>query len=1094
MLVVTKHDPPNSGAPSSPPERTVDSTIMILNRLFSRAVLLVTAVIAFATTASAQITTATIVGKVVGASGEPLGNAQVAVVLPATGEKYGAMTGDDGKFHVPNLKPGGPYEVTVSRIGFKKETKAGIFAALGVNTTVNVALTATAVQLSTAVITADRNALIDKGRTGPSTSVNNELLERLPSIARSLQDFTRLTPQGGQNSFGGTNFRYNNITIDGAATNDVFSFSASAGGISGQGPSGTPGAGARTQPISMDAIQEVQVVLAPYDVKIGNFTGGSVNAVTRSGTNTLSGSVFSFGRNQSLTGKSADSSKTPVPAYSDYNIGGRLGGAIVKDKAFFFVAGEVARRDAPVGYAPGDAGTIIDRATAQQLVDTLKARYNYDGGTGSLSSFNNKTYNLKLFGRLDFNLSDVNKLNIRHNYIDANSDTFERSPFLVKLGGQDFTQYNRTNSTVAELKSTFANGVSNNLLASFAITDDHRSFAGPLFPQLEITGPSGTSIFLGTDREASVFRIGTKVFELTDNVTLYRGNHTITFGSHNEFYGIDYTFMNAYNGRWSYGSLANFYANKPSRIRGQYDLVDDSYANVTGTPQASFKVLWPSAYVQDEIAVSDRFTVTPGIRVDVPILPDKIPVNPLIAATPAFAKYTNTQNTQLYVAPRISFNWDVNGDQTLQVRGGTGVFAGRAPFAWLAYAYENTGLKVGNVDCRPSATSGCAGNSTVVPLVTNGQNLKTLQTGVFEANILDNNFKMPTVHRSSLAADYKLPEGYLLTLEGMYTQVINDVKFTNPGLKDSAVTSTVDGRPVFQGSPVLQRVNPNFSSVFLIGNTNKGYRYSLTAQVRKNWQTGFDASAAYTYGHARDVGNGVRNSPQSNWEYNQVPDVRNPALSNSDFDIRHRVVGTFGYKKNWSPGYATAVSAVFTASSGSPFTYIYSGDANRDGSGNNDPIYVPRDEADARIVPAAGDTRSAHDIWVALDGFIKSQPGLDALRGSIAPRNTGRTPWNQQLDLRILQDIPVVGLARNSVQITLDVINVGAIFGTTWGRQYYVPNEENYNFKLLQVTKTDAATGQAIGYSFAGVPNNTPWQYDNLTSRYQAQMGIRYSF
>ena len=1068
---------------------------MNLHRLFARAALLVMAMIALATTTSAQITTATIVGKIIGPSGEPIGNAQVAIVLPATGEKYGAMTQDDGKFHAPNLKAGGPYDVTVTRIGFKKEVRSGVYAALGVNTTVNFALTATAVQLTAVAITADKDALIDKGRTGPSTSVNKDLLERLPSLARSLQDFTRLTPQGGQNSFAGSSFRYNNISIDGAATNDVFGFSASAGGISGQGPSGTPGAGARTQPISMDAVQEVQVVLAPYDVKIGNFTGGSVNAVTRSGTNRIEGSLFSFGRSQALTGKSADSTRTALAAYSDYNVGGRLGGAIVKDKAFFFVAGEVARRDAPVGYAPGDAGTVVDRATMQTLIDTLKARYNYDGGTGSQSSFNSKTYNLKLFGRFDFNLSDVNKLNIRHNYVDANSDTFERSPFLVKLGGQNFTQYNRTNSTVAELKSTFASGISNNLLASFSITDDHRSYAGTLFPQIEINGPSGSSIFIGTDREASVFKIKTKVLELTDNVTMYRGNHTITFGSHNEFYTIENNFMNAYNGRWAYGSLANFYANKPSRIRGQYDLTDDSYANVNSAPQSSFKVYWPSVYLQDEIALTDRFTVTPGIRFDAPMFPDKIPVNPLIAATPALAKYTNTQNTQIYFAPRIAFNYDVLGDQTLQVRGGTGIFTGRAPFAWMSYAYANTGLKLGNVDCRPSATSGCAGNSATVPLVTNGQNLKSIQSNVFEANLLDNNFKLPTVNRSSLAADYKLPGGYLLTLEGMYTQTINDVKFTNPGLKDSTVVSAVDGRPIFQGSPAALRVNPNFTSVFLITNTDKGFRYSLTAQLRKNWANGFDASAAYTYGHSRDVANGVRNSPQSNWEFNQVPDSRNPGLANSNFDVRHRVVSALGYKKNWATrGYTTQVSAVFVAASGSPFTYIYSGDANRDGTGGNDLVYVPKDFADARIVPAAGDTRSAQDIWNQLDGFIKSQPALNALRGSIAPRNTGRTPWNQQLDLRILQDIPVVGLARNSVQITFDVVNLGAMLGTTWGRQYFVPNEENYNFKLMQVTKTDAATGQPTGYSFAGVPNNTPWQYDNLTSRYQAQMGIRYSF
>ena len=1041
----------------------------------------------------AQVTTSTVSGHVIGPAGEPLAGVQVVATLPATGERYGAMTRDDGKYLIANLRPGGPYTLVFTRIGFKKETHDGVMANLGANSVQNVAMTATAVALTSVTITADPNAVIDKAKTGPSATIGKELLERLPSIARSMQDFTRLVPAGGgANSFGGTNFRYNNVTIDGAASNDVFAFSASAGGISGQGPSGTPGAGARTQPISLDAVSEVQAVLAPYDVKIGNFTGGSINAVTRSGTNTVSGSIFSYGRNQTLTGKSADDARTALPSYSDMQFGGRIGGPIIKDKAFYFFTAEVAKRDEPVGYAPGDLGTVIDAATAKAISDTLKARYNYDGG--SIAGYSKPLQNIKLFGRLDFNLSDVHKLSIRHNYVDAHASLFERTPFLLKLGGQDITQYNRTNSTVAELKSTFASGVANNLIMSFAITDDHRSYPGQLFPQLEITGPSGSSIFLGTDREASVFKIGTKVLELTDNVTMYRGNHTLTFGTHNEFYNIDYNFLNAYNGRWAYSSIANFYANKPSRIRGQYDLLDDSYGNVTGTPQASFKVYWPSVYAQDEIAVTNRLTVTPGLRIDAPMFPDQIPVNPLVAATPAWSKYTNTQSTQMYFAPRIAFNWDVNGDQSLQLRGGTGVFTGRAPFAWMAYAYENTGLKLGNVDCRPSTTSGCAGNSATVPLVTNGQNLKTLQSGVFEANILDNNFKLPTVMRSSLAADIKLPAGYILTLEGMYTQVVNDVKFLNIGLKDSSVASTVDNRPVFLGSPVQLRVNPNFTSVFLITNTNQGWRHSLTAQIRKSWTNGFDGMFAYTYGQSRDVANGIRNSPQSNWEYNQVPDVRSPGLANSNFDIRHRLVGQFGWKKAWGDGYVTGISAVITASSGSPFTYIYASDANRDGTGNNDLIYVPKDSSDFRYVPVAGETRTPSQVWQALDSFIKSQPGLDALRGQIAPRNTGRTPWNSQLDLRVLQDLPIsAGGKGHKVQITLDVVNVGALLGTTWGRQYFVPNEENYNFKLLRVTST-SAQGVAQGFSFDGVPNNTPWQYDNLSSRYQAQLGLRYSW
>lgn len=1059
----------------------------------ARAIISAVAILAFATVsvpaAQAQITTSSMSGHAT-SDGKPVAGVNVIAVYVPTGERFGALTQSDGRFVLGNIRSGGPYTVTVRRIGFNPETRDGINTVLGVASVLDFTLVEAATTLSSVTVSADGDAIISKTRTGPSTNVNRERIETLPTLGRSLQDITRLTPQGGANSFGGTSFRYNNVSIDGASNNDVFSFSPSQGGISGVGPSGTPGAGARTQPISLDAIQEVQVVLAPFDVKLGNFTGGSINAVTRSGTNNLSGSVYSFGRNQMLTGKSADTARKSIADYSDYQFGGRAGGPILRNKAFFFLNAEVARRTEPIGFAPGDAGTVIDLPTASALSDTIRARYGYDAG--SVGAYTNATRSTKLFGRLDFNLSDTHKLDIRHNFIDASAQNFTRAPFLLKLGGQDFTQANTTNSTVAELRSSFQNGSSNSLIAALSFTRDKRDFPGQLFPQVEINGPSGSSIFLGTDREASVFKINTSVAELTDNLTINRGRHSWTIGTHNEVYGIQYNFMNAYNGRWQYSSLANFYANKPSRIRGQYDLSDNSYGNVTGKPQADFRVIWPSAYVQDEIAITDRFRLTPGIRVDVPIFPDKVPVNPLISATPGFSKYHNEFGGDFYIAPRVSFNWDVRGDQSTQLRGGTGIFTGRVPFAWYAYAYENTGLKVGNVDCRPSATSGCAGNSVVVPLVTDPAQLKSLQSNVFEANLIDNNFKLPTVNRSSLALDYKLPMGAIVTLEGMYTKTIHDVKFLNIGLKDSTVGSGVDGRPVYQGSPVNLRVNPAFTSVFLLTNTNQGSRYSLTAQVQKSSVAGFDGMLAYTYGQSRDVSNGIRNSPQSNWEFNQVADPRSPQLTASNFDVRHRVIGTLGWKKSWTNGGSSAASLVFSGASGSPFTFVYASDANRDGSSSNDLIYVPKDEADARIVPVAGDTRSAHDIWLALDSFINSQPGLASRRGSIASRNAGRTPWNKQLDLRLMHTLPV--LRNDGVQLTLDVINLGALLGTTWGRQYFVPNENNYNFNTLRVTKTDATTGAPTGFSFDGVPNNTPWQYDALNSRYQAQLGIRYSF
>lgn len=1047
---------------------------------------------------TAQITTSALTGRITEPQGQPAPGVTVVATHVPTGARYGAVTADDGRYALANLRAGGPYRVETRRIGYRPETQDDVFLSLGTTQRLDFVLSDAATTLGTVTVTALPGSVFDRERTGPQTNVDRRAIENLPSLSRSLQDMTRLTPQGNAGSFGGTNYRYNNITIDGAASNDVFSFSNSYGGVSGTGPQGTPGAGAKAQPISLDAIDEVQVVLAPFDVKLGNFTGASINAVTRSGTNDVAGSVYSFGRNQRLTGRSADATRTAIPNYTDYQYGGRIGGPIVRDKAFYFLNAEIARRNEPLQFAPGDPGTLLTAAQAQTISDTLRARLGSDAG--SFGPYNIRANSTKLFGRVDMNLSEANKLSLRHSYLGADAGQLTRGLLNINFASQDFAQRNSTNSTVAELNTTLASGVANTLIASASFTRDHRDPVGTILPQIEINGTGGSSIILGTNREAAIFKINTNVLELTDNLTVTRGRNNFTLGTHNEAYGIQYYFQNAWNGRWQYSSLANFNANRPSRIRGTYMLGDNSYGSVSNTPSADFRVIWPSGYIQDEITVTDRLRVTPGLRVDMPIFPNRPNPNAAFLATSyngtqPFAKYTERNiGGNVYVAPRISFNYDIRGDQTLQLRGGSGVFTGRIPFAWLAYAYYNNGVRFNNVDCRPGPTSGCAGNSATVPLVP-GERLSTLQSGVYEMNLIDNRFRLPTVERSSLGIDYKLGEATILTFEGSYTKSLQDVKFLNIGLKDSTGTSPIDGRPIFLGSPTQLRVNPNVTSVFLLTNTRSGDRYSLTGQATHT-NGGLRGSIAYTYGQSRDVSNGIRNSPQSNWEYNQVADPRRPGLSQSNFDIRNRVVASLLYSKAWRQGWNSGASLFYSGVSGSPFTFTYINDYNRDGSSSNDLLYVPRDEADARIVPAAGDTRTARQIYEQFNSFIESQPGLRNHRGQIVPRNAGRTPWNHQIDLRIFQDIPFATLSSNRVQLTLDVINAGALVSKTFGRQYFVPNENNYNFPTLRVTQTaSAAQGSApTGFSFDPVKDNKPYQYDPLNSRYQAQLGARILF
>jgi len=448
-----------------------------------RLTLALTALAAAPVVVEAQITTSAIAGRVTGDGGAPLGDVTVAATHVPTGARYGVQTTADGRFLLPNLRPGGPYQLVVRRIGYRAQSRDTVSLTLGQTTRFDFKLEPAATTLTAVTVNADRSApIIDRERSGPQTNVDRQQIMNLPTLSRSLQDMTRLTPQGNANSFAGSNYRYNNITVDGASANDVFSFSNSYGGISGVGPSGTPGAAAKSQPISLDAIDQVTVAIAPYDVTLGNFAGASVNAVTRSGTNTVTGSFYSFGRNQTLTGKSADDARTAIPSYSDYSFGGRLGGPIKRDKAFFFGNVELARRNEPLQFAPGDPGTVLDASTAKAIDDTTQARLGTS--SGAIGPYSIRANNTKLFGRVDVNLSDVHKLDIRNNFVDADAGQLTRGVLNINYGAQDFVQKSRNNSTVAELRSTFKSGLSNSLVAGMTFTRDRRVPNGTILPQI----------------------------------------------------------------------------------------------------------------------------------------------------------------------------------------------------------------------------------------------------------------------------------------------------------------------------------------------------------------------------------------------------------------------------------------------------------------------------------------------------------------------------------------------------------------------------------------------------------------------------------
>ena len=586
---------------------------------------LMIALLAFPLLMIAQVTTSSITGVVKNQAGEVLPGSSIILTHAPTGTVYKTATNKNGKYDLVNLIPGGPYTIDISFVGYTNFTETNYNLPLGENTRVDVALNTSSTTLSEVVVSGRAGGLNAKRKTGASTSISKEQIAALPTLSRSIQDYTRLTPQANGNSFGGMSNRFNNITIDGAVNNDVF----------GLASSGTPGGQASTTAISLDAIQEIQVVLAPYDVSYGNFTGAGINAVTRSGTNKFEGSVYYFLRNQNTIGKDP-LSRLKAATFSDKQYGIRFGGPIIKNKLFFFANAELGRRTAPTIFNAGEPGAALTVADAQRLADTLKNKYQYDVGT--FNAFDAATQSDKYFGRIDWNISDKHRLTIRHNYIKAFDDNISRSGSFFRFGNNTYRFNNKQNITVAELRSRLSNSVSNNLIIGRHEIRDFRSTYGTLFPSIEITNGSST-IQLGAERSSVANELDQDIFEITDNVKIFKGKNTFTFGTHNEFFKFRNLFINDFNGRWRFATLPDFYNNFPR----QFDVQYSANKAATEKPEATFKAVQLGFYAQDEIQFNAKFRLTLGLRVDMPI----------INTTPGYNKIVDSTYKGLYSTSNI---------------------------------------------------------------------------------------------------------------------------------------------------------------------------------------------------------------------------------------------------------------------------------------------------------------------------------------------------------------------------------------------------------------------------------------------------------
>ena len=1027
-------------------------------------------------------TTSSMSGKVLDDKGEPLAGATIVAVHVPSGTQYGTLADNAGNYSIQNMRVGGPYTVTVSFIGYTPSTYTDIVLKLGETYVQNATLSSTATALNEVVVTAGAsNAILSSQRSGPQTNISNRQIADLPTITRSITDFTKFTPQAQGNSFAGRDGRFNTITVDGAAFNNNF------------GLSSNPLPGGEAQPIALDAIEEVTVNVAPYDIRQSQFTGASINAVTRSGDNTFRASVYTFQRPKSFTGNTVDGKEVAgANTRSQHTYGGRIGGPIIKDKLFFFLSGEYEKVSVPgVDWRPSTDGIavpdqMISRTTEadlQRVKDYLIATYGYDPGKyKDFDPFKNQNH--KVLARLDWNISKDHKFTLRYNDVVGTSDQQTNynsgPPNNLRNSGRISSQSiafsnafygfkNTVRSITGELNSTFGTKLANKLLISYTHIQDTRTSPSDPFPFVDIWEDGDQYMSFGYELFSYNNNVVNNTFSFANNLTIKLNQHTLTAGiSFDRLF-----FLNSYIRE---GTSYYRYASVDDFINGAdpigFGVTYGYHGNDAPGSQVTFGL--GALYGQDEWNVLPNLKLTYGLRLERTFYFDKMDNNPSIAAL-TFADgqkidVSTWPDPALLVSPRLSFNWDVKGDRSLQIRGGSGLFTGLLPFVWFTNQPQASGLiqvpEIGwgpgnenlvGLQFHPNFKQFIADNPSLFP-----QSPSTLPSGSSLAQV-SKDFKLPQVWRSNVGVDVELPLGMIFTGEVMYSKDINAVKQVN--INEAAPAGTMtgpDNRPYWTN----RRIEANVSNAIQLENTREGYQYSFTAQLTKNFSKGFAGMLAYTYTMAKDITSNPGSSAYSAYSSNTaVGSLNDPGLSYSDFATPNRLVGNFSYRIEYGKMFATTISLVYQGYQTGRWSYTYSNDLNNDGI-SSDLMYIPKtaNEINFADYTSGGNTMTAAEQQTAFWNYVNSNKYLSSRKGKYAERFGQVQPWLHRFDMKLLEDIfSNFGTDRKyTLQFSLDMLNIGNLINDKWGTYTYNPLASYDNVRPLTVVTKGTATTEPV--------------------------------
>jgi hypothetical protein len=1050
------------------------------------------------------VTSSSLGGRVTDAAGNPVVGAEIIAVDTSTSTRYTSVSREGGRWDIPNVRTGGPFRITASANGQTK-TRSGIFTTLMQTAEVNLQLGAAAAEAAAPTTTTTGGAetervvvhgtavedLYSSDRNGTSTYVDRTEINNLPTITRSLNDYIRLTPQistlGRQGaSAAGQNNRSNNIQVDGATISDAFGLATTGGGT------GAPTESA--EPISLDAIDQFRVNIAPFDVRESNFAGASINAITRSGDNTFRGSVYGLGRNESLVGEGSRI-RMPVAAFHEYTYGARLAGPIFKDNLFFFASYEAKRALIPI---IGDTSNF-PLASVQRIIDDTNTLYGFaPGGTGTESTIIEDD---KFLLKLDWNILPGHHASVTYNHVDGtNQFGLGRSSSFFDLKSRQYTKPIVFDSTTVQIFDTWTERLSTETRFVFNNTIAERVPNG-IFPSVAVVETFGT-VSLGSEPFSQENSLKQEQIEATFNANYVIGNHEITVGTQNELLAFENKFLRDFFGTYTFRASAAVPAQGTNPAvpamtatqnyeRGAPTNYAVSFPTVPGTiPITEVRLFDFSGYLQDKWKIRPNLVLTAGFRIDTHVYPDDPLFNPQFA-TDFPGRSTADISGDVVYSPRLGFNWDVFDNKKTQVRGGTGIFGTRTLGVLYTNQYGGTGVDFKRV----SQTFGGANNQPLTPGFfrkdpnnppppTGGATLKP------EIDITDTDFKTPSSWRSSLAVDQKLPFNLIATVEGLYTKSLNAVTERNLNLKPGAAFpgTTIrpeDGRPIFGGFAG----DPNFGSIILLTNTHRGYSYNLTGQLeRPDPGDGWYGKFAYTYGRAYDVNSTTSSQASSNFGFNPVAGNPNvDTLSISDFELRHRFLAVLTYTHAFWKGWDTTIGAVYEGASGHPYSVLYNGDANGDGQFSNDLIYVPtgvNDPIGAKFRAPTGSGQTNAQNFANYNAYIDNNEFLSKFRGQIAPRNGGRDPWINRLDLHFSQRIPVKWVW---AEFTADILNFTNMLDNNWGQikrysSFGTPQPVTISSAGLYTFNNGVGTKPTIQSS------------EDLDSRWKIQLGIRISF